>query len=328
MTTTHASGSRVDSHPGAIRVGISGWRYDGWRGVFYPEGLRQQDELAYAAARFNSIELNGSFYSLQRPAYYAAWRDATPPGFVFSVKGGRYVTHVRRLREVETPLANFFASGVLTLGAKLGPFLWQFPPSFAYDPEAFAAFLPLLPRDTEAAVRMALAGHSDWMRDRMAVEVDGHAPLRHAIEVRHASFRTPEFVAQLREHDVALVVADTAGRWPMMEDVTAGFLYLRLHGDEELYASGYTDAALEHWAARIRTWVGGGEPDDAKRVSGAAPRADVRDVFVYFDNDVKARAPFDARSLAEKLGVAPPSPAGDAPLPAATKRRVRKAARA
>lgn len=323
MTTGTSSGHEAR---GAIRIGISGWRYEGWRGVFYPEGLRQQDELAYAAARFASIELNGSFYSLQRPAYYAAWRDATPSNFVFSVKGGRYVTHVRRLREVETPLANFFASGVLTLGDKLGPFLWQFPPSFAYDAEAFAAFLPLLPRDTEAAVRMALAGHSDWMRDRIDVTVSEHRPLRHAIEVRHRSFRDPAFVAQLRRHGVALVVADTAGRWPLLEDVTADFMYLRLHGDEELYASGYTDDALERWAGRIRAWAAGGEPDDAQRVLATpAPEQARREVFVYFDNDVKARAPFDARSLAEKLGVAPPLPAADTPPPVRKRRRAVKA---
>jgi uncharacterized protein YecE (DUF72 family) len=311
-----------DSTAGVIRIGISGWRYDGWRGVFYPEGLRQQDELAYASARFTSIELNGSFYSLQRPSYYAAWREATPPDFVFSVKGGRYVTHVRRLREVATPLANFFASGVLTLGAKLGPFLWQFPPSFAYDPEALDAFLPLLPRDTESAVRMALAGHSDWMRGRIAMEVERHGPLRHAIEVRHASFRTPAFVAQLRAHGVALVVADTAGRWPLMEDVTADFMYLRLHGDEALYASGYTDAALDAWGARIHAWAHGGEPDDARRAAPHAGPGDAaaRDVYVYFDNDVKARAPFDARRLAEKLGVASPLPPS---APAPRKRRTR-----
>jgi uncharacterized protein YecE (DUF72 family) len=326
MTTIGATPASPTPRPGAVRIGISGWRYEGWRGVFYPEGLRQKDELAYAAARFTSIELNGSFYSLQRPAYWSAWRDATPAGFVFSVKGGRYVTHVRRLRDVETPLANFFASGVLTLDAKLGPFLWQFPPSFAYEPEAFASFLPLLPKDTEAAVSMALAGHSDWMRDRMAVAVEHHDRLRHAIEVRHASFRTPQFVHQLREHGIALVVADTAGRWPMMEDVTADFMYLRLHGDEELYASGYTDEALAHWAERICAWAAGDEPQDAKRVSAESTvRAGPRDVFVYFDNDVKAHAPFDAQNLANKLGVAP-SPAGDAFVAPKPRRRTRRAA--
>lgn len=246
---------------------------------------------------------------------------------MFSVKGGRYVTHVRRLREVETPLANFFASGVLTLGDKLGPFLWQFPPSFRYDAQAFAAFLPLLPKDTQVAVQLALDGHSDWMQGRIAVDIAEHRPLRHAIEVRHASFRHPSFVAQLRDHGVALVVADTAGRWPLIEDVTADFMYLRLHGDEELYASGYTDPALEAWAARIRGWASGGEPPDARRVlPDAAPAVRARDVFVYFDNDVKARAPFDAQHLADKLGVAPPPPA-DLPAPA-VKTRARRARQA
>ena len=273
---------------GRIRIGISGWRYEPWRGAFYPEDLRQDDELAFASRRLSTIEINGSFYSLQRPEYYARWRDETPPGFVFSVKGGRYITHMKRLREIEAPVANFFGSGIDELGDKLGPFLWQFPPSFAFDPGRFASFFELLPRDTSM---LGMPGRS--------------RPLRHAFEIRHPSFETPAFVALLREHDVGLVVADTAGRWPLAEDVTSDFVYVRLHGDRKLYESGYTIAALERWAARIRAWSGGTQAVDAQLIAPEAkPRKVARDVFVYFDNDIKVKAPRDAMRLAQMLGVA------------------------
>jgi uncharacterized protein YecE (DUF72 family) len=286
---------------GNIRVGLSGWRYDGWRGVFYPPRLRQDDELAFAAGAFPSIELNGSFYSLQRPESYERWYAATPPGFVFAVKGGRYITHYLQLREVERALANFFASGVLALNEKLGPFLWQFPPRFGYDRARMAAFLASLPRDSEAA--LALARRRDGrMKGRARLSIDRNRPLRHAVEIRHPSFECADFVALLRANRVALVVADTAGSWPYREDVTADFLYLRLHGDRELYASGYTDRALARWARRIRAWAAGREPADARRiVPRAAPAAGPRDVYVYFDNDVKVRAPFDADRLMRML---------------------------
>ena len=273
--------------PGTIRIGNSGWRYEPWRGAFYPKGLIQDDELAFASRRLSTIELNGSFYSLQRPEYYRRWRDETPPGFVFSVKGGRYITHMKRLRDIEAPLANFYASGMADLGAKLGPFLWQFPPSFAFDPERLANFFALLPRDT---AMLAAPGPT--------------LPLRHAIEIRHPSFETPAFVALLREHDVALVVADTAGKWPLAEDVTSDFVYVRLHGDKKLYESGYTLAALERWAARIRAWSEGAQVADAQLIApGIEPRVAARDVFVYFDNDIKVKAPRDAMRLAQMLGV-------------------------
>ena len=254
--------------PGTIRIGISGWRYEPWRGAFYPDDLVQDDELAYASRKLSTIEINGSFYSLQRPEYYARWRDETPSGFVFSVKGGRYITHMKRLRDIEAPLANFYGSGIGELRDKLGPFLWQFPPSFAFDPARLAAFFELLPRDT------AMLGMPGAKR-----------PLRHAIEIRHRSFETQAFVDLLREHDIAFVVADTAGKWPLAEEVTSDFVYVRLHGDKKLYESGYTVAALERWAARIRAWC----------LSG--------DVFVYFDNDIKVKAPRDAMRLADMLGV-------------------------
>lgn len=288
---------------GNIRIGISGWRYEPWRGVFYPQDLTQQRELEFAARAFASIEINGSFYSLQSPQSYAAWHDATPADFVFSVKGPRYLTHILRLREPMRPLANFFASGIFNLRAKLGPLLWQFPPSQRYDAARFAEFFDLLPHDTGAALRLARR-RDRRMHGRSCLRIDAERPLRHAVEVRHESFATPEFVAHLRKAGVALVVADTAGKWPLLEDVTTDFMYLRLHGDKELYASGYSEPALERWAERIRAWSGGLEPRDARR-AGAQPArpARGRDVYCYFDNDIKVRAPFDADRLMGKLGV-------------------------
>lgn len=285
----------------SIRIGISGWRYAPWRGNFYPKDLPQRGELAYAAGLLDSIEINGSFYSLQTPERYAAWHDDTPARFVFSVKAPRYITHILRLREAEKALANFFASGVLRLRAKLGPILWQLPPSLRYDAAQLDAFLRLLPRDTGQALALARRREVSRMRGRSALAIDRVRPLRHALEVRHESFRDPDFIARLRRHRVALVVADTAGRWPYLEDVTAGFVYLRLHGDAELYTSGYGDAALDRWAERIRSWAHGREPVDAQRIAGPAPRRSRRDVYCYFDNDAKVRAPVDAQALIARL---------------------------
>lgn len=297
---------------GSIRIGISGWRYAPWRGVFYPKGLPQRLELEYASQRLSSIELNGSFYSLQRPESYLAWRRETPPGFVFGIKGGRYVTHVRRLVGTEAALPNFFASGLLRLDEKLGPILWQLPPNFVFEPERLAGFLARLPRTTAEAAALA-ARRDDWMAERADFAIDRDRPLRHALEIRHASFVQPAFVELLRAHRVALVVADTAGKWPCVEDLTADFVYLRLHGDKELYASGYDDAALERWAARIRRWREGGEPDDAKRITSEPPeKLPSRDVYCYFDNDIKVHAPFDAQRLAAMLGIAASSRDGSA----------------
>jgi uncharacterized protein YecE (DUF72 family) len=289
---------------GRIRIGISGWRYERWRGVFYPKGLAQRRELEYASRALPTIEINGSFYSLQRPESYAEWRDATPEDFVFAVKGSRYITHLRRLKEVQTPLANFFASGVLELRAKLGPILWQFPPQLPFLAERFDAFFALLPRDTEAAAALA-RGHDQRVEGRSSVEIDAPRRLRHAVEVRHPSFVDAAFIALLRRHRLALVVADTAGKWPLLEDLTADFVYLRLHGDKELYASGYGKAALDALAARIDTWSRGGQVADARLASpkAAAKRAR-RDVYCYFDNDVKVHAPYDAAALLRRLGFA------------------------
>jgi uncharacterized protein YecE (DUF72 family) len=297
-------GISVNRRGGQLRIGISGWRYAPWRGGnFYPEDLPQHGELTFASRQMNTIEINGTFYSLQRPSSFQAWYEATPEGFVFAVKGGRFITHLKRLKDVRAPLANFFASGVLRLREKLGPILWQLPPSFRYDRSRLETFFKLLPRDMAAA--QALAGrHDSRLRGRVSVRTDYRGTIRHALEVRHRSFEDPDFVALLREHDIGLVVADTAGKWPWMEDVTSDFVYVRLHGDEELYVSGYTPAALREWARKIRAWAKGGNPAKARMV--AAPmkeRKRGREVFVYFDNDVKVHAPFDAMELARRVGL-------------------------
>jgi uncharacterized protein YecE (DUF72 family) len=283
-----------------IRIGISGWRYAPWRGVFYPRGLAQDRELEYAARNFPTIELNGSFYSLQAPQSWLDWYRDTPAGFVFAVKANRYITHFRKLNDVEKPLANFFASGVFNLREKLGPILWQLPPQLGFEPVKFARFLDLLPHDTATALRLA-RGREARMHGRSRLAIDRNRRLRHAVEIRHESFLDPAFVALLRRHGVALVVADTAGRWPYREDVTADFVYLRLHGDEQLYTSGYTPRALARWAKRINAWHRGSEPPDAQRIDRKAPPARRRDVYCYFDNDAKVHAPFDAQSLSGRL---------------------------
>jgi uncharacterized protein YecE (DUF72 family) len=285
----------------AVLVGISGWRYPPWRGVFYPPGLPQYRELEFASRALPTIEINGTFYSLQTPQSFQHWYDETPLGFIFSVKGPRYITHIRRLREITAPLANFFASGLFNLREKLGPILWQFPPSFRFDAEIMKRFLELLPQDTEQALSLARR-RERRMVGRVRLAIDAPRAMRHAVEIRHESFIDESFVQMLHEHNVALVVADTAGKWPYREDVTADFLYLRLHGDKELYASGYTDEALIRWAARIRAWRAGFQPEDAHLISARfKPQQCMRDIYCYFDNDIKVKAPFDANALITKL---------------------------
>lgn len=254
-----------------VRIGISGWTYKPWRGVFYPTGLVQRKELSYAAGKFATIEINGTFYGSQKPASFRRWHDETPDDFVFAVKGPRYITHLKRLLDVGDSLRRFMDTGLLELGPKLGPILWQFPPNLKFDEARFAAFFEILP------------------------------PLRHAVEIRHDSFRSPDFIALLRRHGIALVCADTV-EWPLLMDLTADFVYCRLHGSEQLYVSGYDDAALDRWAARILAWADGKEPEDAERVMKPLPPSDRgRDVYVYFDNDAKVRAPFDALALMRQL---------------------------
>ncbi len=283
---------------GIIRVGISGWTYAPWRGVFYPKEVKREQELAYAASHFRTIEINGTFYGMQRPEAFASWVEQVPAEFVFAVKGPRYITHMLRLRDPLVALANFFASGVLRLGVHLGPILWQFPQNFRFDPARIEPFLKMLPHDTGHAAILG-SKHDNKLRAPAWLDIDIRRPMRHAFEVRHASFRCQAFIDLLRANDVALVCADSVS-WPRLMDLTSDFVYCRLHGSEELYASGYDNAALDEWGRRIKAWAGGDEPADAERVLGKA-RPRKRDVFVYFDNDRKVRAPANAMELIRRL---------------------------
>ena len=269
-----------------MRVGVSGWTYPRWRGDFYPRGLVQRRELAYVAERMTSVELNGSYYSLQRPTSYQRWNEQTPEGFVFAVKGSRFITAMRRLAGVEVALANFWASGVLALGDKLGPVLWQLPPSVKYDAQLLARFFDLLPRTMTDAATLARR-HDDKVPEGRALVAapPTDLPVRHVLEPRHASFDSSEARDLLRDHEIGLVWSDGAGRWPVLDADTSGVRYVRLHGHTELYASGYSSRSLDDWAARCASWA-----------------ADGRDVFVYFDNDARGRAPWDAVGLLERLG--------------------------
>ena len=282
-----------------VRIGISGWNYPGWRGVFYPKGWPPRRELEFASRAFNSIEINGSFYSLQRPTSYRRWYEETPENFLFSLKGPRFITHMKKLREVEVALANFFASGVLALEEKLGPILWQFPPNFGWNEKRFREFFQLLPKTTKEA---ALLGrrHDSKLKTRARVKTKCDRALRYCVEIRHASFLVPDFFELLREFNIAFVFADTAGKWPYAEDLTANFVYCRLHGDTQLYASGYSDRALDWWATRLKLWRKGQQPKDAKLVT-AKRKSQSHDLFVYFDNDAKVHAPFDAQTLVRKM---------------------------
>jgi uncharacterized protein YecE (DUF72 family) len=267
---------------GAVRIGTSGWLYPVWRCAFYPKGLPHRQELAYLSRRMATVEINGSFYALLRPERYLAWYEQTPTDFVFAVKGSRFITHMKRLRDVEVPLANFFASGVLALGRKLGPFLWQLPPTLAFDPARLHSFFDMLPTSTVEAARIARR-HDHRVAGRALTETDVDRPLRHAVEVRHPSYLDRKFPKLLRQHDISLVIADTAGKWPDLREVTSDLVYVRLHGAEELYTSGYRPEELDAWADRIRSW--------RRR----------HDVFVYFDNDVEVKAPYDAMALSARL---------------------------
>ena len=283
---------------GQVRIGLSGWTYKSWRGRFYPEGLPHKDELAHMASTFDTVEINGTFYSMQRPDTFGRWAEAAPDGFTFAVKGPRFLTHMKRLNEPTAPLANFIASGLLRLGAKLGPILWQLPPTFGFDRGKLEAFFRLLPRDAGAAASLGRR-HDHRLKARAWLKVERPHRLRHALEVRHDSFRDPAFIELLRRHDIALVCADTV-EWPLLMDLTSDFVYCRLHGSRELYRSGYSAAELGRWARRIRAWRDGKAMRDGTFV-GAPAKPMPRDVYVYFDNTDKLMAPRDARALMRRL---------------------------
>ena len=267
-----------------LRVGISGWAYPEWREVFYPKGLPQREQLAFASEHINTIEINGTFYSLQSPKSFQKWAEDTPEDFVFALKGSKFITHQKRLKAVEIPLANYFASGPVILGNKLGPILWQFAPWYRFDRGLIENFLRLLPRDAKHAASVAKKNtiKDDEKKSTLLVE---NVKLRYAFEPRHQSFFTEEFAEMLRDHNFAMVISDTGGKFPYAEELTADFVYIRLHGDE-LYKSDYQDTDLRAWAKRIKRW-----------------RSKGRDVFVYFDNTIEGHAIHDAMYLAKQLGL-------------------------
>jgi uncharacterized protein YecE (DUF72 family) len=266
------------------RIGVSGWSYASWRGDFYPKGLVQRRELEHVASRLTAVEVNGTFYSLQRPTTFARWTEQTTADFSFALKGSRYVTHLLKLVNVETALANFFASGVLLLGEQLGPIVWQLPATFAYDPDVIGRFLQLLPRTTQEAAVLAARHDERLGPDRAVVETRVDVPVRHALEVRHPSFTHADYAAQLRDLDVAGVWTDAPKPWPVLDLPSSTIAYARLHGHTRLYASRYSDRSLDAWATWCRHWHDEG-----------------RDVHVYFDNDSEGHAPHDAERLLRRL---------------------------
>lgn len=271
---------------GVVRTGTAGWVFAPWRGSFYPPGLVQKKELAYAASRLGSIEINATFRATQQPQSFARWAGETPEGFVFSIKGPQLVTHIKRLRDCRQALANFFASGPLALGERLGPFVWQLPPQLAFDAPVFSRFLAQLPRDLEAY--LALAGDADG-KGKAPPYLDGTGvgKIRHAVETRHASFADPAADDLLAAHNVARVIADTA-EWPARA-LTADFAYCRLQGPARAGAAGYTPADTAEWATVMDGWRRAG-----------------RDVFAYFVHEDKLHAPANAIALRQALGIALP----------------------
>lgn len=273
------------SATGTIRTGTAGWVFAPWRGTFFPKGLVQKRELPYAAERLSSIEINATFRANQKPASFTRWASETPEDFQFSVKGPQLVTHIKRLKNSSEPLANFFASGPLALGGRLGPFVWQLPPNLAFDPESFAAFLHMLPKDIQSY--LALAEKADPARVEPFLETTGVGPIRHAIEPRHQSFDAPEVNALLAEHNIARVIADTIES--PARDLTADFAYCRLQGPARPDATGYTDADIADWAGTMGQWRDAG-----------------RDVYAYFVHEDKLHAPANAIALRQALGISRP----------------------
>jgi uncharacterized protein YecE (DUF72 family) len=284
---------------GRALIGVSGWSYKEWAGSFYPEGLPKKRQLEYVAGVFPTVEVNGSFYSLQSPKTYRAWYEQTQRGFRFALKGSQFITHNKKLKDVEAPLANFFASGVLALEEKLGPIVWQLPATQRFDAERVAAFLRLLPRTTTEVSALAEL-HDERVKDPLITSTV-RRPVLHAFEARHESFFTNEAVELLRRERIALVVSDS-GDWERVEEPTAGFIYVRLHGSPRTYRSQYKASALDEWAAKLSAWMSGGDPEDARRVTNLPlPRHKTRDVYVYFDNDAWGHAPHDALALIRKM---------------------------
>jgi uncharacterized protein YecE (DUF72 family) len=302
----------VPVRTGRAYIGISGYEYKRWRDRFYPPGLPARQWLEYASRRFNSIEINGTFYSLKWPSVFERWRAEAPKrDFIFALKGGQFITHNLKLRRSEAALGNFFASGVLALGRLTGPILWQLPATYGFDAERMDEFMKLLPRNARDIEEVA-SWHDHRLKRGALTEAAAPIRLRHAFEVRHPSYFQDEFYALLRRHKCGFVIADTAGRFPYAEEITADFVYVRLHGSQQLYVSGYSETELCGWAAKLREWTSGdldGKP---------------RDVYVYFDNDAKVHAPHDALRLTELAIAAGVSVPGKSQSPLTVSRRPKR----
>jgi uncharacterized protein YecE (DUF72 family) len=266
-----------DTLRGKIRIGVGGWTYEPWRGAFYPAKFPQKRELEYASRQLTSIEINGTYYGSQKPASFAKWRDETPDDFVFSVKAPRFAMNRTVLAEAGSTIARFLSSGVTELKNKLGPINWQFLPTKKFEPADFEEFLKLLPKEAAGLA------------------------LRHVVEVRHDSFRSREFIAMVREHGVAVVIAGDS-EYPQIPDPTAAFVYARIMGTQTAEAAGYSDAALDLWAARARTWAGGGAPEGLDYVEPQRPSGKPRDVYLYVISGHKVRNPAAAMSMIGRIG--------------------------
>lgn len=265
---------------GRIRAGVGGWTFEPWRGVFYPKGLKQAQELDYASRHLTAIEINGTYYSTFKPDSFAKWRAATPDGFKFSVKASRFCTNRKVLADMGKPMEVFLNQGLVELGDRLGPILWQFMGTKKFEPEDFEGFLKLLP------------------------DTLGGLPLRHVVEPRHASFKDPAFVEMCRKANVAICLADHES-YPLIPDVTADFVYARLQTGSDDIETAYPPAELDRWAGRLRAFAEGGAPDDLPRVDGAAPAKAPREVFAYFIHEGKVRAPAAAMALLDRVGQRP-----------------------
>ncbi len=285
-----------------VRIGISGWTFPPWRESFYPKGLPQKKELEFASRAVTSIEINGTFYSLQRPPTFQTWYRETPNDFQFAVKAPQFMTHVLRLKDCEVPLANFLASGLLCLGKKLGTILWQLPPNVTLKDDRFEKFLALLPHDGKGAAEIA-RGHGPKVEGRAWTTIEENFPIRHAFEFRHRSFDTPAFRSLLAKHNVAFVCAHE-GSGPFVEEPTADFVYVRLHGEGPKFKKGYPPEEIAEWKKRVDAWS-----------------AESRDVYVYFSNDAKEFSPAGALALLDALGLRPEASTGPVvALPSARKR--------
>lgn len=264
-------------------VGISGWSYEPWRGVFYPKGLKAKEELPYAAKAFTSIEVNGTFYGLKKPKDFHSWREQIPVGFPLTIKATRYITHIRRLKNIRTPVANFLASGPLALGPSLGPFLWQLPPNLVYEAEVMRDFFALLPQNGKAAKDLFKDCDSK-VEGRSFTEIADETRLRHAVEIRNLSFARADFLALASDHNIALVQTDSSGIYPIVAEPTADFCYVRMHGlSSQQQEQGYQLEELKLWAKKIAAWSEGG------------------DAFIYFDNEGKITAPGNAAEFLSLL---------------------------